>query len=133
MWSICGASRMAKARRYAIERIAWPQPRSAVQARSAIERGPAPTPATVRREEHAPMPNEKITAPMACSVVEVAVRSGETVDAGQLLLVVEAMKMEHEIRASARGRVVELLAVAGDAVGEGELLIRLDSATPEPA
>ena len=49
------------------------------------------------------MPNEKITAPMACSVVEVAVRSGETVDAGQLLLVVEAMKMEHEIRASARG------------------------------
>jgi acetyl-CoA carboxylase carboxyltransferase component len=71
------------------------------------------------------MPQEKITAPMACTVVEVCVAAGQPIDAGQTLLILEAMKMEHEVRAQAAAQVAELLVAAGDQVAEGELLMRL--------
>ena len=71
------------------------------------------------------MPNMRIHAPTACTVVEVHATLGQGVRAGQTLLIVEAMKMEHEIRAASDGRVLELLAAVGEAVAEGELLIRL--------
>ncbi|MES3012396.1 MAG: acetyl-CoA carboxylase biotin carboxyl carrier protein subunit, partial [Pseudomonadota bacterium] len=53
-----------------------------------------------------PMSNETIHAPMACTVVEVPVAAGQTVRAGQTLVVIEAMKMEHEIRAEADAQVL---------------------------
>ena len=62
---------------------------------------------------------------MACTVVAVQTALGQDVRAGQTLLVVEAMKMEHEIHAQAEGRVVELLVAAGEMVAEGDLLMRL--------
>ncbi len=70
-----------------------------------------------------------INAPMAASVVLVAVSVGDAVAAGQLLLVVEAMKMEHEIHAPFAGRVTELQVAAGDLVAEAEVLLRLAAAT----
>jgi pyruvate/2-oxoglutarate dehydrogenase complex dihydrolipoamide acyltransferase (E2) component len=78
--------------------------------------------------EKTPMPSPSqvdIRAPMACTVVEVAVVIGAEVRAGQTLVVVEAMKMEHEIRAECDGRVVQLSARVGELVGEGELLVTL--------
>ena len=45
------------------------------------------------------MHHDKIQAPMACTVVEVCVGLGQAVAAGQTLLILEAMKMEHEVRA----------------------------------
>jgi len=71
------------------------------------------------------MQHDKIHAPMACTVIEVSVRAGEMVAAGQTLLVLEAMKMEHEVRAQAAGRVAEVLIASGDQVAEGELLVRI--------
>ena len=71
------------------------------------------------------MPEESIHAPMACSVVEVLVQAGDAVRAGQALLIVEAMKMEHEICAPADATVEFVAAQAGDAVSDGELLLRL--------
>ena len=71
------------------------------------------------------MPEESIHAPMACSVVEVRVQAGDAVRAGQALLIVEAMKMEHEICAPADATVEFIAAQAGDAVSDGELLLRL--------
>ena len=71
------------------------------------------------------MSPEKITAPMACTVVEVSVAAGQAVRAGQTLLVLEAMKMEHEIRAVTDGQVAAVLVRAGEAVAEGDLLVRL--------
>jgi acetyl-CoA carboxylase carboxyltransferase component len=66
-----------------------------------------------------------IAAPMAATVVEVAVVPGQAVARGALLLVVEAMKMEHEIRAEADASVAEVLTRAGEVVEAGDLLLRL--------
>jgi acetyl-CoA carboxylase carboxyltransferase component len=80
-----------------------------------------------------PIMRQRIEAPMAATVVEVAVVPGQSVARGTLLLVVEAMKMEHEIRADADARVAEVLARAGEVVGEGDLLLRLappDASSP---
>ena len=72
---------------------------------------------------------DKIYAPMACTVVEVLVASGQPVLAGQTLLILEAMKMEHEIRAAADGQVLVVAARAGELVAEGDLLLRLGAVT----
>jgi len=69
--------------------------------------------------------NTDITAPMAATVVEVAVAPGQAVARGALLVVVEAMKMEHEIRAEADASVAAVLAAAGEVVEAGDLLLRL--------
>ena len=75
-----------------------------------------------------------IHAPMACTIVDVLVSAGDSVRAGQPLLIVEAMKMEHEIRAEADGTVLQVAAWAGEAVSEGDLLLQLaaEASTPAP-
>ena len=70
------------------------------------------------------MPQEKVSAPMACTVVEVMVTTGQSVRAGQALLIVEAMKMEHAICAEADAQVLAVNARAGELVAEGDLLMR---------
>jgi len=62
-------------------------------------------------------------APMPGVVVAVAVTAGAEVVRGQPLMVVEAMKVEHTIRAPADGTVDEVLYVVGDAVDEGAALV----------
>ncbi|MCA9846300.1 MAG: carbamoyl-phosphate synthase large subunit, partial [Dehalococcoidia bacterium] len=54
------------------------------------------------------------------------VQPGEEVRAGQLLVVMEAMKMEHELRAATGGVVLEVAAAPGDTVLTGTVLLRLD-------
>lgn len=63
-----------------------------------------------------------LQAPMPGLVVKVAVDEGESVEAGDTVLIVEAMKMENELRAPAAARVKRLLAAPGDAVEKGQLL-----------
>ena len=74
------------------------------------------------------MSQNKIHAPMTSTVVEVLVSAGQAVRAGQPLLVIEAMKMEHEIRAEAGGVVLQVSARAGELVTEGDLLMALGAA-----
>ena len=64
-------------------------------------------------------------APLQSQVVEVCVAVGDTVRAGDALVIVEAMKMEHELRADMDGCVAELLCVIGDVVHEGDPLLVL--------
>jgi acetyl-CoA carboxylase carboxyltransferase component len=56
-------------------------------------------------------------------VVQWLVQPGESVAAGQVLVILEAMKMEHEIRAPHAGRLAERYFQAGETVGEGEVLM----------
>ena len=67
-----------------------------------------------------------IIAPMPGLVVRVNAQVGDQVAAGQGLVVMEAMKMENELRAQALGRVKSVLVAPGQAVEKGTLLIELE-------
>ena len=62
-------------------------------------------------------------APMPGSVVRVAVTAGDRVEAGQVLVVLEAMKMEHAVHAGAPGTVAEVGVAEGDQVETGTVLV----------
>ena len=68
---------------------------------------------------------QKIHSPLQAQVVQWLLQPGETVAAGDVLVILEAMKMEHEIRAPHAGQLVELYFQAGETVGEGEVLLTL--------
>jgi 3-methylcrotonyl-CoA carboxylase alpha subunit len=70
----------------------------------------------------------RLTAPMPGKVVSFAVKVGDAVTQGQVLAVMDAMKMEHTIVAPADGTVAELLYAPGDQVNEGAALLRLSVA-----
>ncbi|MGH7664572.1 MAG: biotin/lipoyl-containing protein [Gemmatimonadaceae bacterium] len=67
-----------------------------------------------------------LVAPMPGLIVRVTVSAGDSVRAGQPLVVMEAMKMENELRAPAAGTVRTITAVAGAAVEKGAVLVELD-------
>jgi len=69
-----------------------------------------------------------VRAPMASTIVDVLVARGASVSAGQAVVIVEAMKMEHELCAGVDGTIAELLVQPGDAVDEGDVLVRLQAA-----
>jgi propionyl-CoA carboxylase alpha chain len=69
----------------------------------------------------------EMVAPMPGSVLSVAVSEGDEVEAGQLLVVVEAMKMEHRVSAAVSGRVSAVLVAPGAQVQSGDLLVSLES------
>ena len=76
----------------------------------------------------------ELRAPLQAQLVQWLVKPGDTVAAGQPLVVVEAMKMEHELRAERALRVVDVLLAEGAALQEGELLLRGTAvALAEPA
>ncbi|HKV23238.1 MAG TPA: biotin/lipoyl-containing protein [Candidatus Acidoferrum sp.] len=65
---------------------------------------------------------QQVVAPMPGKVVRLLVQAGDHVEAGQGLLVIEAMKMQNEIRSPKQGAVERLLVQAGQAVNAGEAL-----------
>ena len=66
---------------------------------------------------------QQITAPMPGKVVRLLVKQGDLVEAGQGLLVVEAMKMQNEIRSPKSGKIERLFAKEGQPVNAGEVLL----------
>lgn len=75
-----------------------------------------------RRVDHPPG-SLAVATPTACRIVEIYVREGEMVGAGQPLAVTESMKMEFVVQAEFGGTVVALAAKQGDALLEGEPLL----------
>ncbi len=69
---------------------------------------------------------QQIIAPMPGKVVRLLVKAGDEVKAGQGLLVVEAMKMQNEVRSPKTGKVERLLAKEGQPVNAGEVLAWID-------
>ncbi len=65
---------------------------------------------------------QQIAAPMPGKVVRLLVKAGDAVEAGQGLLVVEAMKMQNEIRSPKSGKVERVLVAESQAVTAGEVL-----------
>ncbi|MGH9487938.1 MAG: acetyl-CoA carboxylase biotin carboxyl carrier protein subunit [Terriglobales bacterium] len=68
----------------------------------------------------------RLTAPMAGKVVRVLAQPGATVAGGQGLLVLEAMKMQNEVRSPKSGTLVTLQVSAGDTVASGQVLAEVE-------
>ena len=73
------------------------------------------------------MPSTDIVTPMSATIVEIAVAKGAAIRERQVVVIVEAMKMEHEILADRGGVVSEVCVVAGDVVDAGAVLMRVTS------
>ena len=63
---------------------------------------------------------------MQGTIVKVLVAAGDTVEVGQSVLVLEAMKMENHISAETAGTVAEVRVAEGDTVGTGDVLVVIE-------
>jgi len=82
--------------------------------------------AAVRGATHESIGAQSIKAPMPGTVIGVRVAEGDAVEAGQVLVLLEAMKMENTVPAPAAGRVAKVLVDAGRQVQRGDVLVELD-------
>jgi biotin carboxyl carrier protein len=69
---------------------------------------------------------QNLVAPMPGKVIRVLVAKGDVVEAGQGLVVVEAMKMQNEMKASRPGQVMDVRVRDGDTVSAGQALVVLE-------
>lgn len=65
---------------------------------------------------------EKVTAPMPGTILDVKAAIGDSVSKGQVIMILEAMKMENDIVASCDGKITSLLVNKGDTVNSGDAL-----------
>lgn len=91
---------------------------------------PAPAPAAAAAPAPAPAPaasgaGKPVTAPLPGVIVEISVKVGDTVTAGQQVAVLEAMKMENAIEADRNGTVTAIHVNKGDSVLEGVPIVTI--------
>ncbi|MDQ6827064.1 MAG: acetyl-CoA carboxylase biotin carboxylase subunit [Candidatus Eremiobacteraeota bacterium] len=82
-------------------------------------------PPRMQTEVHANTATGRVTAPMPGKIIKIAAHENEAVGEHALLVVLEAMKMEHRIEAPAAGRVAAVLVAEGDIVAAGDALVEL--------
>jgi biotin carboxyl carrier protein len=93
---------------------------------------------TLVEAERFPLPDDyvdpgSLLAPMPGAVVRILGAVGDVVDAGDTIIVVEAMKMEHRIDCPTSGTIAAILVEVGDQVDAGTLLASVDDATDRTA
>ena len=88
----------------------------ATPAPAAAAAAPAPAPAA------APAGGEQVTSPMPGTILSINVAAGDTVKRGQVLMILEAMKMENEIMCPCDGKVASVNTSKGSSVESGTLL-----------
>ncbi len=96
------------------------------QASAPVQAAPAPVQAAPAPAQPTPSPavaGESITSPMPGNILKVLVKVGDSVKRGQVLLILEAMKMENEIVASTDGTVRAVSVVEGNTVDTGASLV----------
>ena len=68
---------------------------------------------------------EEVSAPLAGNIFKILVRSGDVISEGDVIVIMEAMKMETEIRSTASGTISDILVKEGDAVQSGQTMLVL--------
>ena len=104
---------------------AQPAAAAPVPAPAAPVPAPAPVAAPIPAAAPAPAGASVVEAPMPGKILKISVAVGASVSSGDVLLILEAMKMENEISAPAGGTVREIRAREGDSVNTGDVLIVL--------
>lgn len=82
-----------------------------------------PRPAPVAQAPIPPASGNAIIAPMPGKIISVKVSKGQKINTGDVVIILEAMKMEQEIKSSLSGTVVDILVAAGDTVRKEQSLI----------
>ena len=100
----------------------------AVEESNGVASAPAAAPVATPAAPAAPAATgaEKVNSPMPGNIIDIKVAAGDTVTNGQTLLILEAMKMENEIKAPCDGTVAGVHVAKGDTVDSGALLISLN-------
>ena len=92
--------------------------------------GAAPKPKRGERKSSAGGGADTLEAPLQGNMWKVVVKQGDTVEEGQLLCIIEAMKMENEITAHKAGTIAELPITEGAPIGAGDTIARIVSEAP---
>ena len=66
----------------------------------------------------------QLTAPLPGTVIEIFVKTGDQIESGQVILIIEAMKMKNSIRSTRAGKIAEVLVSAGQTVAHKQALVR---------
>jgi glutaconyl-CoA/methylmalonyl-CoA decarboxylase subunit gamma len=82
--------------------------------------------APAKKAMNVPAGAKKIQAPMPGKILSVSATVGQVVKSGDVLAILEAMKMGNEIMAPRDGKVIEINAVVGQAVSTGDVLIVIE-------
>jgi acetyl-CoA/propionyl-CoA carboxylase biotin carboxyl carrier protein len=99
----------------------------AVHAAAAAGRGPGPGPGPKRpKAAAAGAGSGTVAVPMQGTIVKVLVAEGDTVEVGQTICVLEAMKMENNVNAEKAGTVKEVRVAPGESVGPGDVIAIID-------
>lgn len=107
-----------------------------------IANGAAPAPVAATPAAAAPVPEKKpaaptapaggaqgsvkVNAPMPGNILDVKVNVGDSVTSGQVLVILEAMKMENDIVAPANGKITSINVKKGDSVNSNDLIITME-------
>ena len=86
---------------------------------------PAPRKAPVAAPVAAAAGGKAVVAPMPGTIKDVKVKAGDTIKNGQLVAIMEAMKMDMEVFASCDGTVAEVSLAAGASVQKGQAIVKL--------
>ncbi|MBI2217150.1 MAG: acetyl-CoA carboxylase biotin carboxyl carrier protein subunit [Candidatus Rokubacteria bacterium] len=90
---------------------------------SAIKAAPQPVKPAQPAATAAPGGGTAIIAPIPGLMLEIKVKVGDTVTAGQTVAILEAMKMENNIATSVSGRVMDIVAAKGAQIGTGDMIM----------
>jgi len=70
--------------------------------------------------------SNELTSPLPGTIVEIFVKAGDEVEVGNVVLVIEAMKMKNSLRSTRSGKVTEILVSVGQSVAHKQALVRFE-------